>query len=170
MRKLRNLLYPSLQTDFQTCKKQYHVLLHISEICLQTQVAPASLILWSCEAWADFSVKIHPVYLFTDLYVYLFIYLKSCCWNQCWMGIRFLTKYPLGVKVGIWICNRWADFFSNTRAWLIPSNFPKSTICPYPYPCPCIWQFKISDVHTQTWTRAKKCQVYLAKDPEEYPF
>jgi hypothetical protein len=43
-----------------------------SEICLQTQVAPASLILLSCEVWADFSVKINPVYLFTDLFIYLF--------------------------------------------------------------------------------------------------
>lgn len=159
MRKLRKLLYPSLQTDFQTCKKQYHVLLHISEICLQTQVAPASLILWSCEAWADFSVKIHPVYLFTDLFIYLFIFKVAVGTSVGWV-LRFVTKYPLGVKVGIWICNSLADFFSNTRARLIPSNFQRSTICPYPYPCPCIWQFKISDVHTQTWTRAKKCQVY----------
>ncbi len=99
--------------------------------------------------------------LLISFFLSFFLYFKSCCWNQCWMGIRFVTKYPLGVKVGIWICNRWADFFSNTRARLITSNFQKSAICPYP--CPCIWQFKMSDVHTQTYTRAKKCQVYQPK-------
>jgi hypothetical protein len=135
VRKLRNLLYPSLQTDFQTCKKQYHVLLHISEICLQTQVAPASLILWSCEAWADFSVKIHPVYLFTDLFIYLFIFKVAVGTSVGWV-LRFVTKYPLGVMVGIWICNSWADFFSNTRAWLIPSNFQKKYYVPLPLPLP----------------------------------
>jgi hypothetical protein len=46
------------------------------------------------------------------------------------MGIRFVTKYPLGVKVVVWICNRWAEFFPKYQSLVDNLQFPKKYCMP----------------------------------------
>jgi hypothetical protein len=67
--------------------------------------------LLSCDLVKYGQISLSRLIQYTCLLIYLFI-LKVAVGTKCWMGIRFVTKYPLGVKVVVWICYRWADFFS----------------------------------------------------------